>query len=114
MLNTISDISALYANNINAAPKSSALTKSKDLAKAEKAAEDFEAFFMTKMMESMFEGVSTDGIFGGGHAEKIYRSMLFNEYGKEMAKVGSIGVKQNILDAIIKMQEMETNGYIQG
>lgn len=114
MINATTDISALYAHNLNTAPKTSGAVKSKDMAKAEQAAEDFEAFFMTKMMESMFEGVSTDGIFGGGHAEKIYRSMLFTEYGKEMAKVGSIGVKQNVLDAIIKMQETETNGYTQG
>lgn len=108
------NISALYANNMNAAPKTSAALKSKDMTKAEQAAEDFEAFFMTKMMESMFEGISTDGMFGGGNAEKIYRSMLLNEYGKEMAKVGSIGVKQDIMDAILKMQEMENNGFVQG
>ncbi len=86
----------------------------KDLAKAEKSAEDFEAFFLTKMMETMFEGVSTDGMFGGGHAEKIYRSMLLDEYGKEMAKVGSVGVKQSVMRSILEMQEMASQGYIEG
>lgn len=54
------------------APQANAadLKKEKDMAKIEKTAEDFEAFFITKMMESMFEGISTDGMFGGGHAEK--------------------------------------------
>ncbi|MFR8205740.1 MAG: rod-binding protein [Alphaproteobacteria bacterium] len=66
------------------------------------------------MMESMFEGISTDGMFGGGHAEKIYRSMLLDEYGKAMAKTGSIGVKDEVMRSILEMQEMETNGYIQG
>ena len=70
------------------------------------AAEDFEAFFITRTMESMFEGVSTDGMFGGGHAEKIYRSMLFNEYGKVMAKTGGIGVKDEVMRSILQMQEM--------
>lgn len=87
---------------------------SKDLAKAEKSAEDFEAFFLTKMMETMFEGVSTDGMFGGGNAEKIYRSMLLDQYGKEMAKVGNVGVKQSVMRSILEMQEMESNGFIQG
>ncbi len=86
----------------------------KDLAKAEKSAEDFEAFFLTKMMETMFEGISTDGMFGGGNAEKIYRSMLLDQYGKEMAKVGSVGVKQSVMRSILEMQEMESNGFIQG
>ena len=86
----------------------------KDLVKAEKSAEDFEAFFLTKMMETMFEGVSTDGMFGGGNAEKIYRSMLLDQYGKEMAKVGSVGVKQSVMRSILEMQEMESNEFIQG
>ena len=91
-----------------------ALLKQKQQAQIEETAENFEAFFITRMMESMFEGVSTDGIFGGGHAEKIYRSMLLDEYGKVMAQTGSIGVKDEIMRSIIEMQEMETNGYIQG
>lgn len=72
---------------------------------AKETAQDFEAFFMTKMMESMFEGISTDGMFGGGHAEKIYRSLLFNEYGKAMAKTGSIGISDDIMSTILSMQE---------
>lgn len=73
--------------------------------KAKESAEDFEAFFVSKMMESMFDGVKTDGMFGGGNPEKIYRSMLLNEYGKVMAKTGSIGVSDYIMDSILKMQE---------
>ena len=80
-----------------------------DTKKAEQGAESFEAFFLTRMMESMFEGVSTDGVFGGGHAEKIYRSLLLDEYGKEMAKVGSVGVKDYVMQAILQMQEASTN-----
>lgn len=80
--------------------------------KAENAAENFEAFFLTRMMESMFEGVSTDGFFGGGHAEKIYRSLLLDEYGKEMAKMGGIGVKDYVLQAMLQMQEDNSSSQI--
>ena len=83
-----------------------------DVKKAQESAESFEAFFMTRMMESMFEGVSTEGIFGGGHAEKIYRSLLLDEYGKEMAKVGSIGVKDYVMNAILQMQEASSDQNI--
>ena len=88
------------------------LLKNKDLTKAEKAAEDFEAFFLSKTMESMFKGVSTDGMFGGGHAEEVYRSMLLDEYGKSMAKVGGIGVKDHVMRSVLEMQEMQTQGFI--
>lgn len=85
-----------------------------NMTKAEQSAEDFEAFFLTRMMETMFEGVSTDGMFGGGHAEKIYRSMLLDEYGKEMAKVGAIGVKDWVMNSILQMQEMASNAELLG
>ena len=82
--------------------------------KAEEAAQDFEAFFLSRMMETMFEGISTDGMFGGGHAEKIYRSLLLDEYGKEMAKVGTVGVKDYVMQAILQMQEAGSDAEIRG
>lgn len=82
--------------------------------KAAETAENFEAFFITRMMESMFEGVSTDGIMGGGHAEKVYRSMLLDEYGKEMAKTGRIGVKDDLMRSILEMQEQASQMEMQG
>lgn len=81
--------------------------KNLDLNKAKEAATDFEAFFLSRMMESMFDGVSTSGMFGGGHAEKIYRSLLLDEYGKTMAKTGNIGIADSVMAAIIKMQEAQ-------
>ena len=57
------------------------------------------------MTELMFEGISTDGVFGGGHAEKVYRSMLINEYGKVMAKSGTVGVADAVMSSILAMQE---------
>lgn len=86
--------------------------QAKNLAQAKETAQDFEAFFMTRMMESMFDGISTDGMFGGGHAEKIYRSMLLNEYGKVMAKTGNIGISDDIMDAIIQMQEAQSSNAL--
>ena len=86
--------------------------KSNDQEKIAQAAEDFEAFFITRTMESMFEGISTDGMFGGGHAEKIYRSMLFNEYGKVMAKTGSVGISDDIMNTIIQMQEAQSSNAL--
>lgn len=86
--------------------------KAFDVNEAKAAAEDFEAFFVSRMLESMFEGVSTEGMFGGGPAEKVYRSMLFDEYGKVMAKSGSIGVSDQVMQSMIAVQEMQTQGFI--
>ena len=90
-----------------------ALKKEQNVNKIEETAENFESFFISKMMESMFEGVKTDGMFGGGNSEKIFRSMLLDEYGKSMAQTGSVGVKDYVMNSIIEMQEMESQGFIQ-
>ncbi len=89
-------------------------TKAMSKEEAQAAAQDFEAFFLSKMAETMFEGISTDGMFGGGHAEKVYRSLLVNEYGKAMAKNGSVGVADEVMRSILEMQEMESQGFING
>lgn len=89
-------------------------TKTFSKEEAQETAEDFEAFFLSKMMETMFDGISTDGMFGGGHAEKIYRSLLINEYGKSMAKTGTVGVADVVMRSILEAQEMASQGYING
>ena len=76
-------------------------------------AEDFEAFFLSRMVETMFEGISTDGMFGGGNGEKVFRSLL-NEYGKAMAKTGTVGVADYVMKSILEMQEVQSQGFIDG
>ena len=70
------------------------------------AAENFESFFLSQMFEYMFAGIDTDGPFGGGHGEKIFRSLLFQEYGKAMAAQGGIGVADTIERQLLQLQEV--------
>ncbi|MFV0626936.1 MAG: rod-binding protein [Alphaproteobacteria bacterium] len=83
--------------------------QTKDQEKAKEAAQDFEAFFLGRTMESMFDTISTDSMFGGGNAEKIYRSMLVNEYGKSMAQNGGIGVADYVMNTILEIQEKQSS-----
>lgn len=107
----------LDKTGLNIESQKAGLARVKDLRdeqEIKETAQSFEAFFLTKMMESMYEGVSTDGMFGGGHAEKIYRSLLLDEYGKSMAKTGTVGVADYVMKSILDMQEMASKGFIQG
>lgn len=81
------------------------IKKTKNEKEAEKTAKDFEAFFLTQAFSSMFEGIETDTAFGGGPAEKIYRSMLLNEYGKSIAASGGIGIADQVKSVILQAQE---------
>ncbi len=70
-----------------------------------RAAEEFEAVFISQMMAPMFEGLETDEMFGGGPGEDIYRSVLIEEYGKSIARAGGIGLSDAIQREIIRLQE---------
>lgn len=84
-----------------AADKSGAQKKDK----AREAAQEFEAVFLTGFIEQMFSGIETDGPFGGGHAEKIYRSMMSQEYAQNFARNGGVGIADQVYGEILKAQE---------
>jgi flagellar protein FlgJ len=68
-------------------------------------AEDFEAVFLSQMLQPMFQTVPTDGPMGGGPAEQIYRGMMVDEMGKSIAKSGGIGIADSVYREMLKMQE---------
>lgn len=72
---------------------------------AMKAAKDFEAVFLTSMMENMFTGIELEEPFGGGHAEKMFRSMQLSEYAKSMSQSGGIGVADKVYQELLAIQE---------
>ena len=75
------------------------------LKQARRAAEEFEALFISEMLAPVFESIDTGGLFGGGQGEKIYRSMMVEEYGKAIAKAGGIGIADTVQREILRMQE---------
>jgi flagellar protein FlgJ len=79
-----------------------------DQKKIKKAAQDFEGFFIGQMMGSMTEGLETDSYFGGGHGEEMWRSMLNQEYGKEVAKSGRLGIASTVMTGMLRAQEERT------
>lgn len=75
------------------------------LQRMKETAEDFEAVYLAEMLRPMFANIEAEAPFGGGAGEKIYRDMQVDEYGKAIAKAGGIGLADNILREMIKMQE---------
>lgn len=71
-------------------------------------AKEFEAVYISEMMKPMFEGIKTDGPFGGGKGEEIFRGILLQEYGKMMAETGQIGIADAVKDELIRMQGMQS------
>ncbi|MDG5493485.1 rod-binding protein [Niveispirillum sp. BGYR6] len=71
----------------------------------EKAAQDFEGVFLSQMLTQMWTDVDTDPNFGGGEAEKTWRGMMTEEYGKQIAKAGGVGISSEVKQAMLRMQE---------
>ena len=77
--------------------------------KAREAAVEFEGFFIASALESMFSGIETDGLFGGGQGEQVFRSMLLQEVGKSIAEKNGLGIADAVQREILKLQEVQTN-----
>jgi flagellar protein FlgJ len=73
-------------------------------AKARSTAQDFEAVFLNSMFGQMFAGVN-EGPFSGGQAANTWRSFLTDEYSKNFAKAGGIGIADSVYKELIAMQE---------
>lgn len=73
--------------------------------KIDATAEDFEAVFLTQMMERMFEGLSGEGPLGGGAGGGAYRSMLADNFGKTIAASGGIGLADHVRRELLALQQ---------
>jgi Rod binding domain-containing protein len=58
------------------------------------------------MLNEMFEGIKTDGMFGGGPGEEMFRSLMVDEYGKQIAKQGGMGLTDAVTKQLLSHQEV--------
>jgi Rod binding domain-containing protein len=70
------------------------------------AGKDFEAMFLTQMFNLMFEQKDPDALFGGGSAEKTFRSLLSDEYGKLISESNKLGIAEPINRQLQKYMEV--------
>lgn len=109
MLAPNTSLALLNASQNNAKQSAQDLKAAHTLDKIEETARDFEAMFMAEMLKPMFEDIETDGPFGGGKGEEVFRSFMLQEYGKMIAETGQIGIADQVKTEMIRMQEHQTN-----
>ena len=80
--------------------------KNKSNAEIDKAAEEFEAMFLSQMLGHMYSEMEVDPVTGGGHAEEVYRSFLNDEYAKLMSRAGGVGIADYVRREMLKLQEV--------
>jgi len=74
-------------------------------AKARAAAQEFEAVFLNTLMQPMFAAASDGGPFSGGAANRVWRSMLTDQYARHFAASGGIGLADHVYQSLIAAQE---------
>ena len=73
------------------------------------AAIKFESMFLNEMFTHMFEGLDENNPFGGGHGEKVFRSMMVDQYAQLTAKTGQTKIAASVEREILRMQEEQRN-----
>jgi Rod binding domain-containing protein len=75
-------------------------------ATSEAQAREFEAVFLTTMLQSMFAGLDEDaGTWGGGTGSDAWRGMLVEQYADTIARSGGIGIGDSIKRELLALQE---------
>jgi Rod binding domain-containing protein len=104
----MSDITALAVPPAltTATPQASAAEMAKR-GQIKQTAQSFEASFLSVMMQQMFAGLKSDGPFGGGAGEEMFRSVLTDAMAKQMSKAGGIGVAASVEREMLKLQGLK-------
>ncbi len=80
----------------------------KQQAKAQKTATDFEAMFLNSMFSQMTSGLKGEGPFGDTPGTGVWRSMLTEQYSKNFANAGGVGVARDVYRTLIIQQAKTT------
>ena len=73
-------------------------------AKAKSTATDFEAMFLNSMFSQMTSGIKGEGPFGDTPGTGVWRSMLTEQYSKNFAKAGGVGISNDVFRTLILRQ----------
>jgi len=85
----------------------------KTLDATKKAAKEFESVFVAQFLGSMFEGISTDGMFGGGQGEQMFRSLMLEQYGKKISDQGGFGLADSITRTLQTHQDAQQRARVE-
>ena len=69
------------------------------------AAQDFESMFLDNMFSQMMTGLGKHGPFGGGSGVETWRGMMVQEWSKNIAAKGGVGLADQVYKDMIAIQE---------
>lgn len=75
----------------------------------EQTAQEFESLFIGMMIEHMFGDSMGEEAFGDKESADVYKGMMAENYGREIAQAGGIGVASYVKAELLRLQEQEMN-----
>lgn len=100
------EITAANLATWNATQLRMELPKGDDRTQLAAVAIEFESLFAKQMLDSMRATLNPrEDLFYGGMAEEIFQDMLYEEYGRLLARTGSLG----LADLIVKQYDQQMN-----
>jgi len=101
-------------NDLSATRTPHTLAGSSQMEAIRRQAVELEGVFLNTLVSQMFSGIDTDGAFGGGFAEETWRSMQSEQYAQQLAETGGIGLADQIMAEMLRIQEQNQFAPIHG
>lgn len=96
------------ANIASVAPSMSGAAAIKEMTEEQinRVASDFEALFISQMLEQMFGDSLGTEAFGDRETTEIYKGLMVEEYGRVLEDAGGVGMAAYIKKELLKLQEI--------
>lgn len=82
--------------------------------KIQETAQNFEAMFLSQMLNYMMPETDTNTPFYGGKGEEVFKSFMTNEYANLMAKTGKTGIADMVAKEMIRIQAAQSDSVQTG
>jgi len=103
---------SLLAPQVDATPAPAALSAAQLARRGQihDTAQKFEASFLTSVLQTMFQSLSSAPPFGGGPGEDMWKGFLAEAMAKDMARRGGVGVAPAVEREMLKLQGLKDGG----
>jgi Rod binding domain-containing protein len=78
-----------------------------DATKAAAVSKEYESVFISQFLGSMFSGIKSDGLTGGGQGEEMFRSLMVDQYAKSITARGGFGLAAHMQAELLKHQQTQ-------
>ena len=77
-----------------------------DNRRLQKAASEFESYFISSLLQEMRKSIPQSGLLGGAPGQEIYQSLFDQSLGQALAQKGGLGLAKQIIQHFLKKEQI--------